>query len=58
VFDYRQDFDLRVRGQTGPSQIIQRGVGAFRTVVSDEDFHSIRHDFSLANDYVVTNYDL
>src|SRR5262245_7815273 len=47
VLDDRQDFDLRVRGQTDTSQIIQRGVCALRAVVSDEDFHSIRHTFLL-----------
>src|SRR6266542_4072654 len=47
VLDDRQDFDLRVRGQTGPSQIVQSGVSALRAVVSDENFHSIRHVFLL-----------
>jgi hypothetical protein len=32
--------------QAGPSQVIQRGVGALRTIVTDEDFHSIRHILS------------
>src|SRR5215510_248334 len=43
VLDNRQDFDLRVSGQTGPWQVVQRGVSAFRSVVSGKDSHSIRH---------------